>query len=616
MVPARLSIALPCLWLIGCSKDFALPDTAIDCLDEDGDYFCAGDHEGGDCDDTNPAINPNAFEIWYDGEDDDCDGNDDDKDLDGAGLATDCDDENPSIGPDAAEIWYDGIDQDCAGDDDYDADGDGVRVEGDCDDHNPNISPDAAETWYDGIDQDCAGDDDYDADGDGVQYPDDCDDQDPFEIAGDCDGGGSDGGGGVTDNDDDGYGAGTDCNDDNPFINPGAAENWYDGVDQDCDGADDYDAGGLAAEDCDDNDPTIYPGAVEVLGDGTDRDCDGDPDTASFQDLDMAGSGNLVGPRLVEFDGGVVIANLSEQLSGTSVPGSLWHFLDADAPWEGSTGTSGWSFSSGGNTFGPVYDAVGAGDYLIEGYALHSGVALNLQTTTSSLSDAAAASAALPLDYDYISDLQDLDLSYDGTDLAMVSCESLSSYEWVLYLRGTPDDFYDTPENVEVGYSVDGVGGDACAARVTDNLVEVIGDGVLLEYRYSSSTGLLTNTASTSASYTDVDFEIDATNQAYVAAGATFDVRLNGGTDSLAHPGSGTPASARVVYSGSSLYVGYVDTVGDAWLLYGTTTLGLSAVALDVGLTVDDVDLLVTSRGNLVFAARSGDLVRFMALSL
>jgi hypothetical protein len=80
----------------------------------------------------------------------------------------------------------------------------------------------------------------------------------------------------------DGVAVPEDCDDDDATIFPGAVDTWYDGVDQDCDGASDFDADGDGADamayggtDCDDTSADIYPGAVEILNDGIDQDCDG-----------------------------------------------------------------------------------------------------------------------------------------------------------------------------------------------------------------------------------------------------------------------------------------------------------------------------------------------------
>jgi hypothetical protein len=75
---------------------------------------------------------------------------------------------------------------------------------------------------------------------------------------------------------------GDDCDDNNAMVLSGASEVAYDGIDQDCDGADltDLDGDGVDAEeaggtDCDDVDPAVAPGLNDVCGDGIDQDCSG-----------------------------------------------------------------------------------------------------------------------------------------------------------------------------------------------------------------------------------------------------------------------------------------------------------------------------------------------------
>ena len=94
----------------------------------------------------------------------------------------------------------------------------------------------------------------------------------------------------VSDADGDGYRVRWDCDDNNSTIYPGAPEICGDGIDQDCDGADepcaavcsDSDGDGFALEggecgpvDCNEADSTVYPGAQEICGDTIDQDCDG-----------------------------------------------------------------------------------------------------------------------------------------------------------------------------------------------------------------------------------------------------------------------------------------------------------------------------------------------------
>ena len=194
-----------------------------------------------DCDDTMASVYPGAKEVWYDGIDQDCDGNDNDRDEDGFTIEEDCDEGDPEVHPDAVEIWYDGVDQNCDGHSDYDWDWDGYDSESyggdDCDDADFSIYPGAPDEPYDGVVNDCDASDEYDADGDGF--------------------------------DSDAYG-GADCDDASSAVYPGATEVWYDGIDQDCDGNDDdQDGDGWPLdEDCDDTDPGVWEDCDPVVDTG------------------------------------------------------------------------------------------------------------------------------------------------------------------------------------------------------------------------------------------------------------------------------------------------------------------------------------------------------------
>ena len=174
-----------------------------------------------------------------------------------------------------------------------DADGDGYALEADCDDDAPGVSPAAVEVC-DGVDQDCDGEVDDGFSG----IAELCNGQDD-----DCDGttdeDGLDGTPWYNDADGDGFGLASalvlactappgfvadagDCDDGNPARHPGGVEVPYDGIDQDCDGADliDVDGDGYPALlvggfDCDDEDTAVYPNATETWEDGfVDNDCD------------------------------------------------------------------------------------------------------------------------------------------------------------------------------------------------------------------------------------------------------------------------------------------------------------------------------------------------------
>ena len=319
------------------SNDPDSPSLSVDLsavIDADSDLDGAADSE--DCAPENPLINPSAVEIWYNGVDENCDGNDDDQDFDGVSVTTDCDDTNAANFPGNTETWYDGQDNDCDGNDN-DQDLDGVAYPFDCDDQDPDRYPGNTEIWYDGVDQDCdSNDDDQDADGYAVSV--DCNDlyaninPGATEICdgidNNCDGQADTDAQGdpwYTDSDGDGYGeltsvtfsctqpAGTvgnadDCDDSNSYVSPAATE-ICDGVDNNCDGSVDINAAGGSTyyqdadgdgiggtttinactqpagytttnTDCDDSNAAVYPGATEVWYNNVDENCDGNDDDA------------------------------------------------------------------------------------------------------------------------------------------------------------------------------------------------------------------------------------------------------------------------------------------------------------------------------------------------
>ncbi|MFN7145516.1 MAG: putative metal-binding motif-containing protein, partial [Myxococcota bacterium] len=221
-------------------------------------------------------------------------------DLDGDGFTAaggDCDDDDPTVHPEAEEIWYDGVDQNCDLLSDYDQDADGVDQDADCDDTNGDISPDAPETCN-GIDDDCDGE--VDESGTFTAYLDA--DADGFGT-GDALGTYCELPAGTADN-------GDDCDDTNAAVSP-AADEVCDGIDNDCDGTADDDAvdgttvysdtdmdgfgdaatravvcelpEGVVADatDCDDTDAASFPGATEVC-DLEDNNCDGAVDEGAI----------------------------------------------------------------------------------------------------------------------------------------------------------------------------------------------------------------------------------------------------------------------------------------------------------------------------------------------
>ncbi len=288
----------------------------------------------GDCDDTDPAVHPDAQEVCDDADvDEDCDGAADDADegvdattrstwhadgdgdghgdptatteacdLPGSGWtssATDCDDDEAEVNPAATEV---------CDDDDVDEDCDGAS-----DDDDPGVDASTTTTWHLDNDGDSYGDADTtvaacdDPSGPSTAYTvdgTDCDDGDAGVNPGATE---------VCDDDD----VDEDCDgasdDDDPGVDAGTLSRWY--ADADADGHGDPVTSAVAcdppgsgwassATDCDDGDAAVSPTATEVCDDeDVDEDCDGTSDdedtdvdlttgTAWYLDGDLDGYGD------------------------------------------------------------------------------------------------------------------------------------------------------------------------------------------------------------------------------------------------------------------------------------------------------------------------------------
>ena len=261
-----------------------------DCLDKDKDGDGVLNED--DCAPLDPKAFPGNPEVC-DGVDNDCDGNTDGVDLPGC-VVYYVDIDKDGFGVNTGQLCL------CA------ATGDHAATKGnDCNDNDATIHPDKAEICGNGKDDNCSGTADEDGAAGCVTY--------------------------FLDNDKDGFGVGQavcscsakegltatqggDCNDSNPDVNPGKAEQCN-GGDDDCDGlADEEDAQGCTlyyvdadadgygdsvkggkclcspaagysvttGGDCDDNNASKGPGGGEQCN-GADDDCDGAVDEADAQ---------------------------------------------------------------------------------------------------------------------------------------------------------------------------------------------------------------------------------------------------------------------------------------------------------------------------------------------
>lgn len=634
---------LPLVFAVGaCSwvgdKDF---EARLLEIDDDADGSPAAE----DCDDHDAAVSPATPETYYDGIDGDCAGGDDyDQDNDGyvatehVGLATegvagtgalpggDCDDVEPLASPQQPEVWYTGVDQNCDGLDDYDQDGDGhipseyvgLTTEyvagsgalpgGDCDDTLPAVSPGQVDTWYDGVDTDCAGNDDWDADADGYIPDEYFPEYGPTEYVD---------GSGILDN--------GDCDDSDASVYPDApGDTWYDDVDTDCAGNDDFDQDldGFALNDaenpdCDDTVDDTYPGAVETLGDTSDSDCDGGEDSflvTPFADV------TWVEPQSPVF--GASASRVYLSLATSEITSGSTHYFDSGValywtlsePTAARGGITAWnSYTSDQSDFilGHGQGFIVTDDYIYGALNLDYDVdrvirIVRYDLSTGALSRANANGSDLEA-YDHLS------ITLDSSDVFyVVGCENTTNM--MQYVR-VPPSFTGFSADVETA----GVGAADCAVSVHggEGHVYTSEGGAIWDYSFDpTSDDPVFSGVEYNADYVPSDLEVPylwSTPTIVLADARTDSIVLldDSGATTVADGVGPTEVNASMASNGT-VYLAYL--VGSTpWIAWGTPGSTFTEVELDPGFAANDVAIWATE-DHVLYAVTGTDTVAYGAV--
>jgi hypothetical protein len=594
-----------------------------------------------DCDDTEASISPGATETWYNGVDEDC-GEDCDYDQDGDGFAdarqgaandcglpaTDCLDIADDIFPGApGEIYYDGEDQDCDKVNDFDPDGDGDAWAGyearnstfltrygyaatitsftecyDADDgplpqtgaYDPaTVNSTATEIFYDGVDGDCGDlvggvENDFDADADGymrtadrgpfltyvqryVEYT-KHDGTKPYKAIFEST-----------------YGA-----------NTAAWQAYFDARDNDCNDA--------RAD--------VHPGALEKLGDSVDQDCDGGNDTTPFVfgTLALAGLGS---PELASTtDRFVLLVNATEGANFGSGPEgpqvvAVSFALDATSTSSPNKDNTPYGVPTS-DTLSPGLGLAAYADGYYASFGWERSGNTRLRATLSTAGS--SSSSAFSVDDEADSSRVSAPLSYDETDLACdaetgtcwgIACDG-SGFQFMEFNAGTTPSTFEPVQSGQATTAADDCFVITDAAYGTLLLATANGAGTVSTWA-PSGTGSVSSSADNPFSAVSID-HVQTHGDLLVAGLKSTGVLLWLGPSAQTTALSTRPTQHADADTGTgSVYVAAVERGGARiWLAYGDPTGTLTEVALPFareGATLTPEYVAIEVRGDRVAVA-------------
>jgi hypothetical protein len=253
-------------------------------------------------------------------------------------------------------------------------------------------------------------------------------------------------------------------------------------------------------------------------------------------------------------------------------------------------------------------------DYWVWGMSVHNGANRWVQGMTLDLSTAALSGVALgrATSTAWIEDVEIAE-DTDGT-LHVVGCETSLGY--VSWLHGTPAELY---AGTASAWDTSQGNSDACATYIPNGEL-VVGyrtGSALRWFAYNDASGLTYTAVSLGYDAYDIETAYDGSQDTFAMAMGSAGVYFGDTYAAWTLTGFASATQVDFAYdSAGTVYILAEDNGTDAWLLWGTTSVGFQSTQIAHGLaSLDDLAVTVTADDRVVVALRGGNSVQVMAVS-